>query len=109
MCARRGRKAVGLFAAAALLAAEVVLSGCSTNIGELPFPAVHDTPPPRASPTLSDAEQKKAAQELLTARDTVTARVQQNAAQSTAQAGGQPVATGSTNSTAAQAGGARSQ
>jgi hypothetical protein len=88
----RGRGAACLSAGAALLGA-ALLSACSTNVGELPFPSVHDMPRARTNTTLSDAEQQKAQQDLVTARDSTEARAQQNA-QSSAGAGSQPSNTG---------------
>jgi hypothetical protein len=76
-------------AASALLIAGILLSACSTNIGDarvpsteppsggLPYPGVHDMPPPRSSTTLDDTERQRAQQDLINARDAVANRAQQ--------------------------------
>jgi hypothetical protein len=89
----RGRRLASPSAiAAALLLGAALLSGCSTRVGELPFPAVHDMPPARTNTTLSDDEQRKAEQDLLSARDSTEARAQENAKRG----GGQQANTGTT-------------
>jgi hypothetical protein len=77
--------------AAALIAGAVVLAGCSAGsmvadhlpnaVGGLPdatpqrpgtsmpYPAVHDMPPPRATTVLTDAETKKLESDLVAARN----------------------------------------
>lgn len=77
--------------AAALVAVAVVLAGCSAGstvadhlpnaVGGLPegtpqrpttsmpYPAVHDMPPPRATTVLTDAETKKLESDLIAARN----------------------------------------
>ncbi len=97
---RRRMTAGPSIGAAALLLAASLLGGCSST-GGLPFPAVHDMPPERTDTTLTDAEQRKAQQDLLSARDSVESRAQQNA-QSGAPSG-QPADTG-TNGTSGTAG-----
>jgi len=79
-----------VLAAAVLVGAAVILTGCSTGsrgdnmpaaVGGLPgstpqrpatpatYPAVHDLPPPRATTILTDAEQKKLEDDLIAARN----------------------------------------
>ena len=75
--------------AAALMAAAAALSGCGSMIADhLPaaiggepagtpqrpastgaYPAVHDMPPPRATPVLSDADERKLEADLVAARN----------------------------------------
>jgi hypothetical protein len=75
--------------AALLFAGALILTGCSVGtLGDhmpaaagglpegtpqrpttpAPYPAVHDTPPPRSSSVLTDAEQKKLEDDLVAAR-----------------------------------------
>lgn len=74
--------------AALLFAGALILTGCARTIGDYmpaavgglpadtpqrpatpaPYPAVHDTPPPRSSTVLSYEEQKKLEDELVAAR-----------------------------------------
>jgi hypothetical protein len=84
----RLRRAARVFAAAALLTGAALLSGCSsvidhipTAVGGLPdgvparpaepppYPAVHDMPPARGTPQLSDAEKKLLKDDLAATRD----------------------------------------
>jgi hypothetical protein len=70
-----------------LLMAGVLLSACSTNIGEaprpdvpsahLPYPAVNDMPPPRANTTLTASEQQQVEKDILSAGDAATNRARQ--------------------------------
>jgi hypothetical protein len=72
-----------------LLIAGVLLSACSTNVGDartpsaeppsahMPFPGVHDMPPPRSNTTLNDTERARAQEDLINVRDAVTNRAQQ--------------------------------
>lgn len=96
---RCGRGIARLCAGAVLLLGPILLSGCSTNVGEMSFPAVHDMPPARPNTTLSDAEQKQAEQDLITARNGVEARAQQQSARTAAQDSGQPANTAATGAT----------
>jgi hypothetical protein len=76
-------------AASALLIAGVLLASCSTNVGDarapgtdppsalMPYPGVHDMPPPRSNTTLNDTERLRAQQDLINARDAVANRAQQ--------------------------------
>jgi hypothetical protein len=79
--------------AAGLVAAGVALAGCGSTIadrmptaaGGLPegspqrpttpasYPAVHDMPPPRATPMLSDADAKKLEDDLIATRNRAAA------------------------------------
>ena len=81
--------------AAALAAGAVVLAGCSAGgmVGDhlpnavgglpdgtpqrpttsMPYPAVHDMPPPRATTVLTDAETRKLESDLIAARDRAAA------------------------------------
>lgn len=83
------RLAVGLSMALSLALSSGLLAGCATGVvvDDLPsavglpadaparpkvayqYPAVHDMPPPRAVPPLSDAAQVRLEKELLTDRD----------------------------------------
>ncbi len=79
-------------AALALLTAGVLLSACSTNVGDaqkpgtelpsahIPYPGVHDMPPPRSNSTLNATQQQQAQKDLINVRDAVTSRVQQKTA-----------------------------
>lgn len=75
-------------AALAALIAGVLLSACSTNVGDaqtpstevpsahIPYPGVHDMPPPRSNTTLNATEQVQAEKDLINVRDAVTNRAQ---------------------------------
>jgi hypothetical protein len=87
--------------AAGLLAAAMALAGCGSTIadhmptaaGGLPegspqrpaartaYPAVHDMPPPRATPVLTDAETKKLEDDLIETRNRAAAEAARAAAQ----------------------------
>jgi hypothetical protein len=43
----------------------------------MPFPGVHDMPPPRSNTTLNDTERARAQEDLINVRDAVTNRAQQ--------------------------------
>jgi hypothetical protein len=43
----------------------------------MPYPGVHDMPPPRSNTTLTDTERQRAQQDLINVRDAVTNRAQQ--------------------------------
>src|ERR1700730_9400134 len=90
---RLGQGGVFRWAAAlALLIAALQHSACSTNVGDaptqsteppsarMPYPGVHDMPPPRSNTTLNETERARAQQDLITARDAVTNRAQQKPA-----------------------------
>jgi hypothetical protein len=76
-------------AALTLLIAGVLLSACSTNVGDvkapgpevpsagMSYPGVHDMPPPRSGTPLNATEQLQAEKDLINVRDAVTNRAQQ--------------------------------
>jgi hypothetical protein len=73
----------------ALLIGGVLLSACSTNVGEarvpgpdvpsahMAYPGVHDMPPPRSNTTLNATQQQQVEKDMINARDAVTNRAQQ--------------------------------
>jgi len=75
---RRGSvKTRVLVALAFASAAALLLSGCSPG-ADYPsiFPAVHDMPPPRADAPLDSLEVQRATEDLITARDHLSAEMQ---------------------------------
>jgi hypothetical protein len=58
----------------------LLLAGCSPG-AEFPslFPAVHDTPPPRAEAPMTPLELQKATEDLISERDRLNAQAPQNA------------------------------
>jgi hypothetical protein len=66
-----------LLAALAFAAAALLVSGCSPG-ADYPsiFPAVHDMPPPRADTPLDSLEVQRATEDLITARDHLSAETQ---------------------------------
>jgi hypothetical protein len=73
----------------ALLIAGVLVSACSTNVGDerapgpdvpsahMAYPGVHDMPPPRSNTTLNATQQQQVQKDIINARDAVTNRAQQ--------------------------------
>jgi hypothetical protein len=75
---RRGSVTTRVLAALAFAsAAALLLSGCSPG-ADYPsiFPAVHDMPPPRADTPLDSLEVQRATEDLITARDHLSAEMQ---------------------------------
>jgi hypothetical protein len=64
----------------AITAAGMLLSACSPG-AEYPslFPAIHDTPPPRAEAPLDSLQIQRATEDLISARDHLTAEAQAQA------------------------------
>ena len=91
---RRALVAAGLIAAAAALAGcgSTIADRMPTAAGGLPegtpqrpttpaaYPAVHDMPPPRATPMLSDADAKKLEDDLIATRNRAAAAAAKAAA-----------------------------
>jgi hypothetical protein len=77
---RWGRVTRGLLAVVAMAAAGLALAACSPGV-EYPslFPAIHDTPPPRADAPLDSLEIQRATEDLINARDHLTAEAQARA------------------------------
>jgi hypothetical protein len=69
------------------------------------YPAVHDMPPPRADPTMSEEQQVKAEEEMKTVRDRQEAR--DGAAKKTAQPAKKKPATADTGQAAGAQDGAK--
>jgi len=99
--------AVAFVALAAL--ACLVLAACSPG-ADYPslFPSVHDVPPPRADTPLDSNQVQQATEDLITARDRLTAEAQGAQAKSstgsanpTAKSGAKPASKSATNSAAA--------
>jgi hypothetical protein len=65
----------------------LLLANCS---GEIPFPAVHDLPPPRTDITLTPDEVKKATSDLNTDRDHLSTEAQSAAAANAAMQASMP-------------------
>jgi hypothetical protein len=67
-------------AVVAITVAGMMLSACSPG-AEYPslFPAIHDTPPPRAEAPLDSLEIQRATEDLISARDHLTAEAQTQA------------------------------
>ncbi len=92
---RRAKVTTRAFAALAIAAAAAALvSGCSPG-ADYPslFPAVHDMPPPRADTPLDPAQVQQATEDLISARDHLTAE---------APASGQDKASGAASKTGAK-------
>jgi hypothetical protein len=74
MAPRFGMVAIGL--AAACLAASACSPGADSPSPFLPFPAVHDMPPPRSDPTLDADQVQKATNDLIDERNHLSAEAQ---------------------------------
>jgi hypothetical protein len=75
---RRGSETTRVLAALAFaMAVALMTSGCSPG-ADYPsiFPAVHDMPPPRAETPLDSLEIQRATEDLITARDHLSAEAQ---------------------------------
>ena len=75
-------------------AACLVLAACSPG-ADYPslFPSVHDVPPPRADTTLDSNQVQRATEDLISARDRLSAEAQdKNSAKPTAKPSGKPAA-----------------
>jgi len=75
----------------------LILSACSpgANYPSL-FPAIHDTPPPRSETPLDSVQVQQATEDLISARDRLSAEAQSSQSQNSARSSARPSASSAT-------------